>query len=138
MGHRSKGLPVLGSKSRAADLSQVRRLLAWQVRFITSCRQTYFFITWLIYSPPPTALSRTRHISTLQVQCSYWRTDFSKWFQNGLAQHNTMGDGASVFVHDVTAVSECNQQVLQNTLLVLMHKLRLQSDAVWVDMLYCC
>jgi hypothetical protein len=49
-----------------------------------------------------------------------------------------MGDGASVFVHDVTAVSECNQQVLQNTLLVLMHKLRLQSDAVWVDMLYCC
>jgi hypothetical protein len=48
-----------------------------------------------------------------------------------------MGDRASVFVHDVTAVSECNDYVLQRALLLLMHKLRLQSDAVWVDMLYC-
>jgi hypothetical protein len=27
-------------------------------------------------------------------------------------QCNTMGDGASVFVHDVTAVSECNHYVV--------------------------
>jgi hypothetical protein len=88
--HSSKGLLVLGSKSRTVDLSQVRGLLAWQVRFVTSCRLNYFFITWLIHSPPPTLLSRTRHISRLQVQCSNWSTGFSKWFQNGLAQHNTM------------------------------------------------
>jgi hypothetical protein len=45
-------------------------------------------------------------------------------------QYNTMGEGPRVYVHDLTALNECNHYVVQSAWLLLMYKPQLQSDVL--------